>query len=420
MSVHVPDLAGASVTPPAHFTSKTEAQAEGDQIPACGKREIIHSHVTSSNQDIQLLFNVSRFSLKQLSHSSAGIGLFWKLDVREMLFIFGLLLLLIPTHTCVEMFCRFNQTDPCYASLGHKLYLQMVTDARDQQLALYKWISDVKERVFTVKNNKIKEYEGYESIRNRSEFIFNNGTLILNSVIRSDSGTYRLEIYDSIGTQTHTNNLQVIVEAPIGSVEMSINCSSSGEKRVSCSSEGDQLIFSWTLNGQELEDGNNTIHLKEETSGSITCTVKNSVSHGQNTTSVDRCPGTTTATVTSHLTSTVTNSMKTSGHGTTLTDNSTAGNTTGIFSSAVLSVTLIVSGSTTLTFILLIIIVCNTYKKKKQLKLTAESSSTADVEKMDEEEVQYGEVTFTPTVSNIQQADIEHGDCVYSQVLSHL
>ncbi|XP_052005473.1 uncharacterized protein LOC127659612 isoform X7 [Xyrauchen texanus] len=226
-----------------------------------------------------------------------------------MLFIFGLLLLLIPTHTCVDMFCRFNQTDPCYTSLGHKLNLQVVTDARDQELELHKELnSNNKIRVFRVKNNTIMNK--HESISHRSEFIFNNGTLIINSVIRSDSGTYRLLVYDTDGRKTHEVDLQVNIE----------------ERTIA----------------------------------------------------------------------TVTNSTQTSGH--------------------VLSVTLIVSGSTTLTFILLIIIVCYTYKKKKQLKLTAESSSTADVEKMDEEEVQYGEVTFTPTVSNIQQADIEHGDCVYSQV----
>ncbi|XP_052005451.1 T-cell surface antigen CD2-like [Xyrauchen texanus] len=290
-------------------------------------------------------------NLKQHSHSSAGIGLFWKLDVREMLFIFGLLLLLIPTHTCVEMFCRFNQTDPCYTSLGHKLYLQMVMDARNVELRFKKGTDSTADAIFRVKNNKIMEFKEYESIRNRSEFIFNNGTLILNSVIRSDSGTYRLEIYNSDGTHTHTNNLQVIVEAPIGSVEVSINCSSSGEKRVSCSSEGDQLIFNWTLNGQELEDGNNTIHLDEEISGSITCTVKNHISHGQYTTRVNRCAGTTTATVTSHLTSTVNDSTQTSGH--------------------VVSV-VVALGSGTVILILLVITVYHIYKKRKQFKPTAE------------------------------------------------
>ncbi|XP_052010670.1 uncharacterized protein LOC127663205 [Xyrauchen texanus] len=145
---------------------------------------------------------------------------------------------------CVEMFCRFNQTDPCYAALGHKLYLQMVTDTRDQHLC----------------------------------------------VIRTDSGTYTLVLYNSYGSITHDVYLPVIVEAPIGSVEVSINCSSSGEKRASCSSEGDQLNFRWTLNGQELEDRNNIIHLDEETSGNIICTVNNHVSRGQKNISVNRCP----------------------------------------------------------------------------------------------------------------------------------
>ncbi|XP_051505367.1 uncharacterized protein LOC127412770 [Myxocyprinus asiaticus] len=205
-----------------------------------------------------------------------------------MLFIFGLLLLLIPTDTCVDMFCRFNQTDPCYASLGHKLYLQMVLDTRDQDLALKKLMGYEKHGLFSVKKNIILEGHHYESIR--FVFILNNGTLIINSMNSADSGTYILELYDSTGIETYTVNLQVIVEAPIGSVEVSVNCSSSGEKRVSCSSEGDQLIFSWTLNGQKLEDGNNIIHLDEETSGNVTCTVNNRVSHGQNTTSVNRCP----------------------------------------------------------------------------------------------------------------------------------
>ncbi|XP_051505347.1 uncharacterized protein LOC127412760 isoform X9 [Myxocyprinus asiaticus] len=261
-------------------------------------------------------------------------------------------------HEGVEMFCRFNQTDPCYTALGHKLYLQMVLDTHNVVLEFKKGTDSEADPVFTVKKDKLREGIKYESFRSRSEFIFNNGTLIINSVIRSDSGTYRLEIYNSVGEQTYTNNLQVIVEAPIGSVEVSINCSSSGEKRVSCSSEGDQLIFNWTLNGQKLEDGNNTIHLDEETSGNITCTVKNHVSHGQNTTSVNRCPGTTTATVISHLTSTMNDSIQTSGH--------------------VVSV-IAALGSGTVILILLVITVYHIYKKGKHLKLTAAVSDDTDL-----------------------------------------
>ncbi|XP_051505336.1 uncharacterized protein LOC127412758 [Myxocyprinus asiaticus] len=380
-----------------------------------------------------------------------------------MLFIFGLLLLLIPTDTCVEMFCRFNQTDPCYTALGHKLYLQMLLDTYNVELVFKKGTDSAADPVFTVKKGKIKEQREYESFRSRSEFIFNNGTLIINSVIRSDSGTYRLEIYNSVGEQTYTNNLQVNVEAPIGSVEVSVSCSSSGEKRVSCSSEGDQLIFNWTLNGQKLEDGNNTIHLDEETSGNITCTVKNRVSHGQNTTSVNRCPGTTTATVTSHLTSTVTDRW--SGNGTGFTEHTTGNfsdgrNVThtgnpGAFSPWILVATSLIALCTVaVVLIVLVIIACHIYKMK-QLKLTAATGNdtellcthtshnkhnredehkrsdvtpNADVKyavvgpqtnrnkrKMKEEEVQYGEVTFTPAVLNNHQYK-EQEDCVYSQV----
>ncbi|XP_052005478.1 uncharacterized protein LOC127659618 [Xyrauchen texanus] len=137
-----------------------------------------------------------------------------------MLFIFGLLLLLIPTHTCVEMFCRFNQTDPCYTSLGHKLNLQMVMNTRNVELKFKKGTDSTGDPVFTVKNNQLMENIKYESIRNRSVFIFNKGTLIINSVIRSDSGTYRLEIYDLIGTQTHAVNLTVIVEVSPGEISL--------------------------------------------------------------------------------------------------------------------------------------------------------------------------------------------------------
>ncbi|RXN29301.1 carcinoembryonic antigen-related cell adhesion molecule 2-like protein [Labeo rohita] len=67
----------------------------------------------------------------------------------------------------------------------------------------------------------------------------------------------------------------------------------------SCSSEGDQLLYSWTLNGDSLMDGNSSIDLNEGTDGNITCSVKNHVSHGQTTINVKSCPGPTTPSVTS-------------------------------------------------------------------------------------------------------------------------
>ncbi|XP_058653705.1 uncharacterized protein LOC131553228 isoform X2 [Onychostoma macrolepis] len=109
------------------------------------------------------------------------------------------------------------------------------------------------------------------------------------------------------------SELYVIVEAPIGSVEVSIICSSSGVMRVFCSSEGDQLLYSWTLNGDPLMDGNSSIDLDEGTDGNIICSVKNHVSHAQKTIRLEPCPaGANTATVTSSVTSSVTSAVTSS------------------------------------------------------------------------------------------------------------
>ncbi|XP_067243635.1 uncharacterized protein [Chanodichthys erythropterus] len=320
-----------------------------------------------------------------------------------MMLIFGLmLLLLLQTAACLEFNCRFNQSDPCYAALGHKLNLKMV-DASIYHLKIQKRINNnPDDPVCRVKNDKIKECDLFN---NRAEVTVINGTLIINRVIRADSGNYTLKLDGSNGTVTSTD-LQVNVEAPIGSVEVSISCSSNGMKSVSCSSDGDQLIYSWTLNGESMMDGNTTIELNEETDGNIICSVKNHVSHGQKNIRVKHCP--------------------------------------------VIQMSLIALGCVSLILILLFITACHFYKRKqlqstpapagdtelvyaqishdkhkKSEKNKSESLPTADVEyaavrpqtkrkEKKEEEVQYGEVTFTPNRSNALQESKE--ECVYSQV----
>ncbi|XP_077103475.1 uncharacterized protein LOC143756716 isoform X2 [Siphateles boraxobius] len=224
--------------------------------------------------------------------------------------IFGLMLL--QTAACMEFNCRFDQSDSCYAALGHKLNLQLV-DARYYKLNIVKRINNEANDPNCKVKNDIKSKTECDHFNNRAEVTFINGTLIINRVIRADSGNYTLKLEDSDGTETSAD-LQVNVEAPIGSVEVSIIRSSSGVKSVSCSSDGDQLIYSWTLNGDPLMDANTIIQLNETTHGDISCSVKNHVSHQQKNISVEHCPGTTTAAVTSRLTSTLTSSTQKSEH----------------------------------------------------------------------------------------------------------
>ncbi|XP_042626496.1 uncharacterized protein LOC109107132 [Cyprinus carpio] len=263
------------------------------------------------------------------------------------------------SRMCLEVQCSFNQSEPCYAALEHKLNLLMERDTREYELKIIKRINNTHDDpICRVKNGRIRECDLYN---NRPEVNVINGTVIIKRVIRADSGNYRLTLTDSDGTDT-SRDLQVIVEAPVGSVEVSIICSSSGVMRVFCSSEGDQLLYSWTLNGDPLMDGNSSIDLDEGTDGDISCSVKNHVSHTQKNIRL-LCPtGPTTAAVTSSLTST---STQTSEYDTS-------------FSSAVLEFSLIALGCVALILILLFITICYVYKKK-QLKSTQAAAGDTEL-----------------------------------------
>ncbi len=111
----------------------------------------------------------------------------------------------------LELNCSFNQSDPCYAALGHKLNLLMVPDASEYDLKIIKRINNTQhDPVCRVKNGRMRMSE-CDLYNNRPEVTVINGTLIINRVIRSDSGNYRLKFIDSGGTET-SRDLQVIVE----------------------------------------------------------------------------------------------------------------------------------------------------------------------------------------------------------------
>nr|XP_021336763.1 uncharacterized protein LOC110440201 isoform X3 [Danio rerio] len=334
------------------------------------------------------------------------------LELRKIMLVFGLLLLILQTAACVERFCSFTQSDPCYAALGHKLNLLMV-DASKYTRTIKKIINNTEVAACKVRNDTMRAND-CDLYINRPEVRIINGTVMINSVKREDSGDYKL-VFDNSGGTEISQYLQVNVEAPVGSVKVSIICSSNQMRSVSCSSEGDQLLYSWTLNGETQTDGNSTIQLQEETKGEITCTVKNHVSQGNTTVSIKDCP------VARYL--------------------------------------LIAMGCVAVILILLFIIVYYVYRKKQHKSPTPappsgdveliythishqktnkqgagkkkEASPDDDVEysavrvqkkkkNKPEEEVQYGEVTFSPKHSNTQNQQQQQQqpaeECVYSEV----
>ncbi|XP_048035695.1 uncharacterized protein si:zfos-741a10.3 isoform X3 [Megalobrama amblycephala] len=125
-----------------------------------------------------------------------------------MKLIFGLMLL--NTAACLEFNCSFYQSDPCYAALGHKLNLLMLDTRIDNRKILKRITSTQDDQVCGFKDGRIREKE-CDLFNNRSEVSVINGILIINGVIGADSGTYRLDLEDSNGTET-SRDLQVIVE----------------------------------------------------------------------------------------------------------------------------------------------------------------------------------------------------------------
>ncbi|XP_056328789.1 uncharacterized protein LOC130241092 [Danio aesculapii] len=220
------------------------------------------------------------------------------LELRKIMLVFGLLLIL-QTAACVERFCRFTQSDPCYAALGHKLNLEMVDDSK-HTLTIRKRINDnTQDDLICRVKNGTKNLNACDLYINRPEVRIHNGTVMINPVKREDSGSYRLRLNNPGGADTFID-LQVNVEAPVGSVNVSITCSSNQMRSVSCSSEGDQLLYSWTLNGDPLMDGNTSIQIEEEAEGEITCTVKNHISKRQKTVSTEDCSVTSSSPTTSN------------------------------------------------------------------------------------------------------------------------
>jgi len=109
----------------------------------------------------------------------------------------------------LDQFCWFNQSDHCYTALGHKLNLMMVLDASEYDLNIIKRINNAAvDPVCRVKYGKMKKCDLYN---NRTEVTVINGTLIINRVIRADSGNYTLRLDRSDGSET-SRDLQVIVE----------------------------------------------------------------------------------------------------------------------------------------------------------------------------------------------------------------
>eukprot|EP00063_Salmo_salar_P080652 XP_014055487.1 PREDICTED: uncharacterized protein LOC106604897 [Salmo salar] len=200
--------------------------------------------------------------------------------------LFGLLVMLAAVSHGMERPCDAREDGAqCYGALGGTVYLQLINVVSGVPDILLKTESnDTAKVILKIRNRTPEIVKIHKSIETRAHFFINNGTFRIDNTERNDSAEYRLETFNLDGKALGTRRLQLFIEAPVSSPQLSSQCLTHGEMRVSCSSEGDGPQYSWTLDGHTHRDTEaspggktNTVTLKRGQSGDLTCTVKNNI-----------------------------------------------------------------------------------------------------------------------------------------------
>ncbi|XP_041916859.1 hepatocyte cell adhesion molecule-like isoform X2 [Alosa sapidissima] len=182
----------------------------------------------------------------------------------------------------------------CYGALGGPVYLQLMRDTTGHRLNVHYEGAPV----VRLKGSTAVFYEEFNtpSFLQRWQFVPDNGTMIINPAESRDAGTYRVvTTNETSGRLVGQHTVQLTIEAPVSDVDLSISCSSAnGERSVRCSSNGDSPQFSWSLDGRplgeaDLSSDNQTLLLRGDVTGQLTCSVRNHVSSTHTTRLMELC-----------------------------------------------------------------------------------------------------------------------------------
>ncbi|XP_062405973.1 uncharacterized protein LOC134096235 [Sardina pilchardus] len=203
-----------------------------------------------------------------------------------------LTLMLSPSTSGLDSMCDATQNATCDGALGGPVYLQLMRNARGYDLNLYNGSA----HIFRFKSKSVFFNEfNTTSVLQRWQFVPDNGTMIINPAERRDAGTYRVGIFKD-GRSVGEYTVQLTIEAPVSDVDLSINCSANGERSVKCSSNGDSPQYSWSLDGRslgeadaDLSSDNQTLLLRGNVTGQLTCSVSNHVSSTHTTRLMELC-----------------------------------------------------------------------------------------------------------------------------------
>ncbi|CAL1613288.1 unnamed protein product [Knipowitschia caucasica] len=104
-----------------------------------------------------------------------------------------------------DTMCKFLDTDStCSVTHGGDLYLQVMANASDHRLELFRG----SKKVLIIRRETVKILE--EAFRNRTEAFRNNGTIKIQNVQWEDAGKYKVDVYDKDGI--HLKKVEVMLE----------------------------------------------------------------------------------------------------------------------------------------------------------------------------------------------------------------
>ncbi|XP_039474064.1 uncharacterized protein LOC120442211 [Oreochromis aureus] len=194
----------------------------------------------------------------------------------------------LTTAPLAQGFSECNLTQPrshkCFGILGQPLIFYLSTSLNTK--TRFEKNTDV---ILNLKNYSLLNIN--EKYRSRST-LFTNGTFMLSSATKNDSGEYKMEKHASDGVLLHKIIVELDILAPVSEPAISQMCLSPEQKTVSCFSEGDEVEFTLSLHDNSLiqtrpkeTDNHNvlniTISLHGQMMGNLTCIVQNNVSREQ-------------------------------------------------------------------------------------------------------------------------------------------
>ncbi|KAJ8254722.1 hypothetical protein GJAV_G00196440 [Gymnothorax javanicus] len=205
-----------------------------------------------------------------------------------------LLLLLLAVQQGSTASCSITEAGPpaeCYGRLGEPVYIKVMTNTEVRGL-IFMFNGTLTQGCRLMEGSSTSGSHKDKCHFNRS------GIIQLDDLNKSNSGHYIFEVFGNDGRMIQTASMSLTIQEPVSRPLVFQLCLSTGEIKVSCSSSGDHPEYSWTLDHLPLSteraflgDETQTVILKREVSGSITCTVSNHVSKNESTQELLKCPG---------------------------------------------------------------------------------------------------------------------------------